>query len=253
MVFCAECKSKGVYIEKSGQPAEFCSNQCRKAAVEHAGTLNSPPVLSVGTLGIGPPSMPLTNNPPSIRPFRGVGGTWVPVSVPLCRFCQTKPCWKDPSTQIYLSFCGKTCKEAFEGMPLTPALSTPPTPASNIPQSPTISQVVRPNQYQPINQYQPTNGQNQPITMNGQLQQQQPTNGQFTQQSTNGSLPPRPTNGQSFQQPSTVVFQPTTVSPNDRYPPNASDRKITRDDNFDDDNPYGFRDYLNKPGNNDNA
>ncbi|RGB33613.1 hypothetical protein C1646_743247 [Rhizophagus diaphanus] len=34
MVLCAECKRKNVYIDNSGQPAEFCSNQCRKTAVE---------------------------------------------------------------------------------------------------------------------------------------------------------------------------------------------------------------------------
>ncbi|GES81305.1 hypothetical protein GLOIN_2v1502388 [Rhizophagus clarus] len=34
MVLCAECKRKSVYIDNSGQPAEFCSNQCRKTAVE---------------------------------------------------------------------------------------------------------------------------------------------------------------------------------------------------------------------------
>ena len=34
MVFCAECKRKSVFVDNTGQPAEFCSHQCRKAAVE---------------------------------------------------------------------------------------------------------------------------------------------------------------------------------------------------------------------------
>ncbi|RIA97886.1 hypothetical protein C1645_801485 [Glomus cerebriforme] len=34
MVLCAECKVKTVFIDNSGRPAEFCSNLCRKTAVE---------------------------------------------------------------------------------------------------------------------------------------------------------------------------------------------------------------------------
>lgn len=37
---------------------------------------------------------------------------------------------------------------------------------------------------------------------------------------------------------------PPPYEPTERYE-NVSDRKITRDDNFDDENPYGFRDHIN--------
>ncbi|CAI2188257.1 10163_t:CDS:2 [Funneliformis geosporum] len=34
VIHCAECKRKSVFIDNTGQAAEFCSNQCRRTAVE---------------------------------------------------------------------------------------------------------------------------------------------------------------------------------------------------------------------------
>ncbi|CAG8552194.1 4822_t:CDS:2 [Diversispora eburnea] len=218
MILCAECKLKGVFMEPSGNPGEFCSNQCRKAAVEHgkvqgcamchiyprvrlqngsrsnycgrqcqsrAQVVQRPPTTQ-SNISITSPTRPTPTIPVS-------GGIWVPVKVPLCLYCQNKPCWKDPGTQAYSSFCGRRCKEAFDA-------ETPPSdPQLDLNQPPGLDKLneTKPNKNKRTNTLQSIDDDSE--------------------------LPP-----------------PYEPSDRDRYK-NCSDRKITRDDSFDDENPYGTK------------
>ncbi len=46
---------------------------------------------------------------------RQMGGPWIMATVPFCRYCNVKPCWKDQK-QSYSSYCSRTCKEAAESL-----------------------------------------------------------------------------------------------------------------------------------------
>lgn len=84
----------------NGSRSSYCGRQCQSRALQGLPQTTSPTTAASPT-SMGPP-IPVS------------GGMLIPVRVPLCRFCQTKTCWQDPNTQAYLSFCGRTCKEAFD-------------------------------------------------------------------------------------------------------------------------------------------
>ncbi|RHZ86619.1 hypothetical protein Glove_48g205 [Diversispora epigaea] len=302
MILCAECKSKGVFMEPSGNPGEFCSNQCRKAAVEHGkvqgcamchiyprvrlqngsrsnycgrqcqsrAQVPRPPTTQSNIPNITSPTRPTPPIPVS-------GGIWVPVKVPLCLYCQNKPCWKDPGTQTYLSFCGRRCKETFDavntlspnngivvpnngivvpnngiimpnnGMVVPPSLPRPTntlSPQLLSPPLPPLPSLPQPtNKSPPRLLSTPINGTRQQETppSDPQLDLNQPPG----LDKLNETKPNKNKRTSTLQSIDTITLSddselppPYEPSDRDRFK-NCSDRKITRDDSFDDENPYG--------------
>ncbi|CAG8523190.1 9809_t:CDS:2 [Funneliformis mosseae] len=236
MVFCAECKRKNVFIDNTGQAAEFCSNQCRRTAVEKRHvqacikcriwpmirlpdgsrspfcskkcqnsiggnspiTVRPPPLPS--SMPLQPPqpyrpatyavlpSPPLNQPNPSIgmpsqssMPIlpignaRPIGGSWVMATVPFCRYCNAKPCWKDQVKLTYSSYCSRRCKDAAEPPQVVPTLNNVPFTSQSSYNgqvlSPTTNNGMLSSQYLP---YQPNNIQQPQYQLNNIHQQQPP-------------------------------------------------------------------------------
>ncbi|CAG8602341.1 4182_t:CDS:2 [Ambispora leptoticha] len=183
---CGACHNFPAYIDTlSGEVAEFCSNKCRKTAVER-GMIE--PCINCGIMpralknGIRTNYCGKTCKNEDVVNARGRSRS-------VCQQCHSKPCYQ---SSLY---CSMTCK--------TKARQTKASPPPIIPPP-----------------------------------------GSFTLTQPPPTAPPLISN-----QNTTTVVVVQTDSPPPYTPGNAfglGDRKITRDDTFDDENPYGFRMNLSE-------
>jgi len=110
-----------------GTRSPFCGKACQNSSIGSIGPLVRPPIplqqppyrpmmpppqFNQPNPPIGMPPHPTQLLPGGGRP----GGSWVVATVPFCRNCQTKPCWKDNTTQTYSSYCSRRCKEIAESL-----------------------------------------------------------------------------------------------------------------------------------------
>ncbi|CAG8443200.1 10304_t:CDS:2 [Ambispora gerdemannii] len=292
---CGACRSFPAYVDTlSGEVAEFCSNKCRRTAVEQ-GMIE--PCINCSVMPRALQNGKRTNycgktckneDVINLNP-RGRSRS-------ICQQCQSKPCYQNSP------YCSKTCKDNARQIKVLPPIPPPHTCSLTQPPTapPLISNQILSNQMIP-NQMMPNQNNNivgphlptvqillppptgqyqipplpppQALELNYQQSPQSPTHKQLPS-------PPTQTHPQSPQSPSkqlsssplhihsqlpqqlpqqlpppsseVVVAQappedppPYTREPGHTYG-ETGDRKVTRDEAFDDENPYGFRVNLSE-------
>ena len=114
-----------------GTRSPYCGKQCQNSA--GVGSPGGSPISPISSMPLQPqqpyppvnyPLMTPNNQPIGMSPHqmqlgggaRPMGGPWVPATVPFCRYCHSKPCWKDNVSQSFSSYCSRRCKEAAESL-----------------------------------------------------------------------------------------------------------------------------------------
>ncbi|CAG8642539.1 3824_t:CDS:2 [Paraglomus brasilianum] len=279
---CAECKINPVHVNSfTGQAAEFCSNRCRREAVkkdkaETGGVIrrrqpvsqvpptqrHSAPALSQHeqiilstpskynvmhnnqtTLSLGSASTSASQQLPMVetgrnhlRKLRPLQEDRTTEDKPTCRVCLAKPCWKDSKRGTYSPYCSRTCKEKAQGdISSSSLVSVQPL----YPDQPTITN------YTSFTQSHLCSEINVPLDVNRQSNRRPNLPPLPLRSAADPHQPPgNPCN--PFDEPPPYWEAPPAYDPGPDAHKYHTGEKSTRDDRYNQDDPYDFRKYSNK-------